>query len=186
MLIGKFVELPGENYETISCLVSDFKLCLTKWFFSWLYLFNSYLKRNLMKLKWNRYFTVKTKIRHLWKIFKNKSQHKTPMHVHVQTTSGLRSAGKAPPLRHDWSGMHSRPHPFSPSATGRRHAECVRLCVCPTRITGVHLSCKLIVPLLPQTSVLFMLWCHLLLFFCSSCAPLSRSRRLTETRPLTS
>lgn len=49
--------------------------------------------------------------------------------MHMQTTSGPRSAGLTSLLRHDWSGMHSRPHPFFPSTTGRRPAGCVCLSV---------------------------------------------------------
>lgn len=73
--------------------------------------------------------------------------------MHMQTTSGPRSAGLTSLLRHDWSGMHSRPHPFSLSTTGRSVcvSVCALVCECPTQITGVHLSCKL--------------WCHSFLFF---------------------
>lgn len=73
--------------------------------------------------------------------------------MHMQTTSGPRSAGLTSLLRHDWSGMHSRPHPFSLSTTGRSVcvSVCAWVCECPTQITGVHLSCKL--------------WCHSFLFF---------------------
>lgn len=71
----------------------------------------------------------------------------------MQTKSGLRSAGLPPLLRHDWSGMLGRPHPFSPWTTGLSPSGC-------SHITGVHTA-----PLLSQTSVLLKPWDYLAALF---------------------
>ena len=50
--------------------------------------------------------------------------------MHMQTTSGIRSAGKAPPLRHDWSGMHRADRTLSPLQPLDAGLLSVRACVC--------------------------------------------------------
>lgn len=61
----------------------------------------------------------------------------------MQSTSGLRSAGKAPSLRHDWSGMHRVDRTLSsPSTTGCRPVG--RVCVYVRVCVGVWvgMSCS--------------------------------------------
>ncbi len=112
--------------------------------------------------------------------------------MHMLTTSGFRSAGKAPPLRHDWSGMHRVDRTLSPLQP--LDAGLLGVCVCVFECVNALLRlpefiCLVSYSAAPFSNLLFFS-CYGIVSLLSSSLPLSRSlsrsRRLTETWPFTS